>query len=170
MNKEKFLAYFKKKSQSKDETDDIKITNVLTSVTQNVTSAKLAYAEEKMQKTYERPKKCQVKIPAKIKKEIGQYARGFGTASAIKEFTTRYPKYYYIRTTVNAWKKKCNDGDWTVIRRIGRPNLLDSGMLKKAKDIALRGVINRCQLISIATGVIRTNNRNLLKEYSGDLV
>ena len=45
MNTEKFLAYFKKKSQSKDETDDIKITNVLTSVTQNVTSAELAYAE-----------------------------------------------------------------------------------------------------------------------------
>ena len=51
MNKEKFLAYFKKKSQSKDETDDIKITNVLTSVTQNVTSAELVYAEEEMQKT-----------------------------------------------------------------------------------------------------------------------
>ena len=34
MNKEKFLAYFKKKSQSKDETDGIQITNVLTSVTE----------------------------------------------------------------------------------------------------------------------------------------
>ena len=34
-------------------------------------------------------------------------------------------------------KKKCNDGDWTVIKRIGRPKLLDSGMLRKVKDIAL---------------------------------
>ena len=41
MNKEKFLAYFKKKSQSKDETDGIQITNVLTSVTENVTSTAL---------------------------------------------------------------------------------------------------------------------------------
>ena len=32
------------------------------------------------------------------------------------------------------------------------------------------GVINRHQLISIATGVVRANNRNLLKEYGGDLV
>ena len=66
----------------------------------------------------------------------------------------------------------CNDGDWTVIKRIGRPNLLDSGMLKKVKDIALGtrmagGVINRRQLISI---MVRANNPNLLKEYGGDLV
>ena len=31
-------------------------------------------------------------------------------------------------------------------------------------------VINRHQFISIATGVVRSNNLNLLKEYSGDLV
>ena len=30
-------------------------------------------------------------------------------------------------------------------------------------------VINRHQLISIATGVVRSNNPNLLKEYGGDL-
>ena len=65
--------------------------------------------------------------------------------------------------------------DWTVIKRIGRTSLLDSGMLKKIKNIALGtrmagGVINRRQLISIATGVVRANNPNLLKEYGGDLV
>ena len=53
MNKEKFLEYFKKKSQRKDEADGIQITNVLTSVIEKVTSAaELAYAEEEMQKTY----------------------------------------------------------------------------------------------------------------------
>ena len=70
MDKEKFLAYFKKKSQSKDETDVIQITNALTSVTENVTSAELAFAEEDMQKTYGCPKKYQVEIPAKIKKKL----------------------------------------------------------------------------------------------------
>ena len=53
--------------------------------------------------------------------------------------------------------------------------LLDSGMLKKVKDIALGarmtgGVINRRQLISIEAGVVRANQPNLLKEYGGDLV
>ena len=48
-------------------------------------------------------------------------------------------------------------------------------MLKEVKDIALGtrmagGVINRRQLISIATEVLRANNPNLLKEYGGDLV
>ena len=51
MNKERFLAYFKKKSQSKDETDGIQINNFLTSVTENVTSAEFAYSEKEMQKT-----------------------------------------------------------------------------------------------------------------------
>ena len=46
MSKEKFLAYFKKKPQSKDETDGIQITSVLTSVTENVPSAELANTEE----------------------------------------------------------------------------------------------------------------------------
>ena len=171
----KFLAYFKKKSQSKDETDATQIANVLTSVTGNVTSAERAYAAEEMQKTYESPKKYQVEIPAKIKKEVGLYARDFVNAYAIKKFTTKYPKYSFIRTTVNTWKKKCNDGNWTVIKRIGRPNLLDSGMLKNVKDIALgtrmaRGVISRSQLINITTGVVRASNANLLKEYGGNIV
>ena len=148
MNKEKLLAYFKKKWQSKDETDGIQITNVLTSLTECITSAE--FTEEKMQKTYERPKKCQVEIPAMIKKEVSLYARDFGIASAFKKFTTKYLYYSFIRTTVNTWKKKCNDGGWTFIKRIGRPNLLDSGMSKKVKDTALEtkmvgGVINRCQ-------------------------
>ena len=92
---------------------------------------------EEMQKTYQRPKNYQVKIPAKIKKEVDLYARDFGTASAIKTFTTKYPKYSFIRTTIKNWKKKYNNGDQIIIKRIGRPNLLDSGMLKKVKDIAL---------------------------------
>ena len=57
MDKEKFLANFKKKSLSKDETDGIQKTNVLISVTENVSSAELAYAKEEMQKIYERLKK-----------------------------------------------------------------------------------------------------------------
>ena len=51
MNNERFLVHFKKKSRSKDETESIQTTNVLTSVTENVTSAELAYAEKEMQKT-----------------------------------------------------------------------------------------------------------------------
>ena len=72
-------------------------------MTENATSAELAYPEEEMQKTYERPNE----IPAKI--------LALGTRMAV-------------------------------------------------------GVINKRQLISIVTGVVRANNPNLLKEYGGDLV
>ena len=77
MNNEKFLAYFKKKSQSKNETDGIQITNVLALVAEHVTSAELIYAEEEMQNTYDLPKKYHVDIPAKIKKEVGLYLKRF---------------------------------------------------------------------------------------------
>ena len=70
--KKKFLCIL-----SKDETGGIQITNVLTSVTKNVSPAELAYAEEEMQKTYERPKKYQVEILAKIKKKDALYGRDF---------------------------------------------------------------------------------------------
>ena len=109
------------------------------------------------------------------KEKLLAYGRDFGAASAIKNFTTKYLKYSFIRTTVNTWKKKCNACGWKVIKRIRRANLLDPGMLKKGKNITLGtrmagGVINRPQLISIATGVARAYNLNLLKEYGGDLV
>ena len=41
ISQEKFNAYFKKKSKSKDETDGIQINNVLTSVTEKITSVAL---------------------------------------------------------------------------------------------------------------------------------
>ena len=70
MTKEKFLAYFKKKSQSKDETDATQIANVLTSVSENVTSAERGYAAEEMQKTYERPKNVKSKFLQRLRKKL----------------------------------------------------------------------------------------------------
>lgn len=104
----------------------LQISRLLSSATENVTSAELTFAEDKIQKSYERHKKYMKDIPKKIK-----HARNFGTASAIKKFTIKYPKYSFVRTTVNSWKKKYEDGKNVVIKKIGRPNLLDSSMLKK---------------------------------------
>ena len=59
MTKEKFIACFKKKSQSKDETDCIQVTNVLTSLT-----------EEEMQKTYKRPKNIKSKFLRRLRKKL----------------------------------------------------------------------------------------------------
>ena len=64
-------------------------------MSENVTSAERGYAAEEMQKTYERPKKCQVEIPAKIKKEVGLHARDFINPYAIKKFTKLSKIFFY---------------------------------------------------------------------------
>ena len=79
MSKEKFLSHFAKKSQTKIETDGIKITRVLSSATGSITSAQRTFAEHEMQKSYEYLKKYVKGIPEKIKKEVGIQARDFGT-------------------------------------------------------------------------------------------
>ena len=77
-------------------------------------------------------------IPKQIKKEVGIHARDFRTASAIKKFTMICAKYSFVKITVNSWKKKKKkDGENTVIKKVGRPNSLDSSMLRKVSDIAL---------------------------------
>ena len=52
-----FWRTLQKKSQIKEETDGSKISNVLTSVIENVTSAEFACTEEEIKNTYESPKK-----------------------------------------------------------------------------------------------------------------
>ena len=37
-----------------------------------------------------------------IKKKVDIHTSDFGTASAIKEFTMKYPTYSFVRTTVNS--------------------------------------------------------------------
>ena len=48
---------FTKKPQNKVETDGIQITFALSSTTENVTSEELTYAEDEIQKSYERLRK-----------------------------------------------------------------------------------------------------------------
>ena len=100
-------------------------------MTENVTYAELAYAEEEMQKTYGIPKKCQVEIPEEIKKEFGLHARDFGTALAIKSSLLNIWNILLSEPQLTPGRTSAMTvSDWTVIKRIGRPNLLDSGILK----------------------------------------
>ena len=100
------------------------------------------------------------------------YARVYGTASAIKNFSSKYAKYNF-RTTVNSWKAKCKVADPT-FKKAERPNLLDKTLLKKVKHIAIGtrtagGVMNRKQILNIAKGVVGASNPNALKEFGRSL-
>ena len=96
----------------------------------------------------------------------------FETSSAIKTFYIKYPKFTFIRTSLNNWKNKCKTGcDNFVFKKVGRPNLLDDNLIKNVKGISIEtrqagGVINRRQTVNRAKGVVRANNPDILKEWT----
>ena len=52
MNKEKFLRYFKKKENTSEDNEDITITNVVTSVTKDITNAKIEFCGRRDKKNH----------------------------------------------------------------------------------------------------------------------
>ena len=108
MNKEKFLRYFKKKENTSENNEDVTVTNVVTSVTKDITNAELSFAANEIKKSHSRPKQYQKKIPEYVKIEVGKHASIFETFSTIKRFSLKYPKHRFIRTSVNDWNSKVN--------------------------------------------------------------
>ena len=173
MNKEHFLHYFKIKDKNTEKAEEITLTKVVSSTTKEITNVDLRFAANEIDKSRGRLKKYQKEIPEKVKREVGNHALTFGTSSAIKKFSVKYPKNRIIRTSVNNWKNKCKTrGDTFVFKKVGRPNLLDDNLVRKVKDIAIGtrqagGAINRRQIVNIAKGVVRANNPDILTEFGG---
>ena len=169
MNKEKFLFYFKKNEKIVDLENDneVKITNLIKSATSDITSSELTLVAKEIQKSCNQKVKYQRAVPETIKKEVGIYAKVYGTASVIKIFSSKYAKHNFNWTTINSWKDKYKVANPT-FKKAGRPNLLDETLLKKVKDVAIGtraagGVINRKQILNMATDFVRANNPNALK-------
>ena len=55
------------------------------------------FAVNKIDKSHGRPKKYQKEIVEKVKRKVGNHALTFGTSSAIKKFSVKYPKFMFIR-------------------------------------------------------------------------
>ena len=85
----------------------MKITTVIKTATSDITNAGLTLVAKEIQKSCIQKAKYQKAVPETIKKEVGMYAKVYGTASAIKKFSSKYAKYNFNRTTVNSWKAKC---------------------------------------------------------------
>ena len=56
------------------------------------------------------------------------YAKVYGTASGIKQFSSKHAKFKFNRTTVNSWKAGYKVANST-FKKAGRPNLLDEILL-----------------------------------------
>ena len=58
-------------------------------------------------KSYTQPRKNYItSVPEHIKNKVGEYALIQGRKSSSEKFGKKYPKYTFIRTSVNNWKKK----------------------------------------------------------------
>ena len=173
MNKDQFLHYFFKKDKNTEKTEEITVTKVVSFAMKEIMNTELTFAVNEINKSDGRPKKYQKEIPEKVKREVANRTLTFGTSSAIKKFSAKYPKFTFIGTSVNNWKNKCKTGgDNFVFKKVGRPNLLNDNLIKKVKDIAIGtrqadDVINRRQIVNVTKGVVRANNPNILKEFGG---
>ena len=118
MNKEQFLHYFFKKNKNTEKAGEITVTKVVSSATKAITNAELRFAVNEIDKLHGRLKKYQKEIPEKVKREVGNHALTFGTSSAIKKYSVKYPKFTFIRSSVNNWKNKCETaGDNIVLKK-----------------------------------------------------
>ena len=139
--------------------------------------AAIQYVEQEVKKQVAKSTVKYSDVPSKIKEEIGRYALIHGTKSAIDRFPKVYTKYSLKRTTVNGWKESCkkkkNNQLIVPIQRKGRPNLADNEILK-IKDIIVGSrlactAISPKIVIAIATGVIKANDPNILREFGESL-
>ena len=85
---------------------DDKIPPFLSSAFGSINQAEISIISNKI-KSYTQPRKnYNTLVPERIKNEVGKYALIHGTKSALEKFGKKYPKYTYIRTSLNNWKKK----------------------------------------------------------------
>lgn len=150
----------------------------LASASGSTNQAEIAAIDKEIRSIVQPRKHYNTSVPEQIKNEIGEFALKNGTKSALEKFKKKYPKYTFVRTSVNNWKKKIEkdkkQNNDTVHRRKGRPNLLDDQTLGKVKDVVTGvrlagGVISRKMVIAIGTGVLKANCPSKLKEFGGHI-
>ena len=99
--------YYKSLSKSSNGKSPEKIPTFLTSASGSVNRAEISSINKEI-KAYVQPKtaKKYSTVPRHIKNEVGEYALLNGTKLAVEKFKKKYPKYTFIRTSINNWKNK----------------------------------------------------------------
>ena len=91
----------------------MKITDVIKSATSDITNVELTWVAKEIQKPCNQKVKYQKAVPKTIIKRSRHVCKVYGTAPAIKKFSSKYAKYNFNRTTGNSWKAKCKVVDPT---------------------------------------------------------
>ena len=79
---------------------------LIASATDDVSQSELLIVENEMKKLTQVKKKRITNVPEKIETEVGTYALNHGTKAALERFNKIYPKYTFLRTSINNWKFK----------------------------------------------------------------
>ena len=74
--------------------------------TDDVSRSELMMVENEIKKSRQVRKHYNRIVLEKIKGEAGKYALLHGTKATVERFSKVYPKYTFVRTTINNWKLK----------------------------------------------------------------
>ena len=101
-----FRDFYKTVTKKSNGKSDGKAPSFVSSGSGSVNQAEISIISNEI-KSYTQPRKnYNTSVPERIKNEVGEYALIHGTKSALEKFGKKYPKYTFIRTSVNNWKKK----------------------------------------------------------------
>ena len=107
MTKVRDLRYFYKTVTKKNNgKSDDKVPSFLSSASCSVNQAEISIICNEIKSYTQLRKNYNTSVPECIKNEVGEYALIHGTKSALEKFGKKYPKYTFIRTSVNRLKKK----------------------------------------------------------------
>ena len=98
--------FYKTVTKKNNGKSDDQVPPILFSASGSANQAEISIISNEI-KSYIQPRKnYNTSVPERIKNEVGEYALIHGTKSALEKFGKKYPKYTFIRTSVNNWKKK----------------------------------------------------------------
>ena len=91
-----------------------------------------------------------------------------GTKAAFESFNKTYPKYTFLRTSINNWKFKIkkDQEEKTIFKWKGRPNLLSDDLMAKVKTIMIR---TRTAGTAVRRNCYKLSYCNQLWKWSGEV-
>ena len=112
-------------------------TALVASATDEVSQSELMMVENEIEKINTSQKALQQNCSRNNQNRDWEYALLHGTKATVEQFSKVFPKYTFVRTTINNWKlkmKKEKDGK-TIFKKKGRPNLVSDDFMEKIKTI-----------------------------------
>ena len=101
-----FRDFYKTVTKKSNGKSDGKAPSFVSSGSGSVNQAEISIISNEI-KSYTQPRKNYItSVPEHIKNKVGEYALIQGRKSSSEKFGKKYPKYTFIRTSVNNWKKK----------------------------------------------------------------